>query len=68
MTSTIKQKSSVCIRLSIGQIQLLSRIINSLYNDSYLEEDKSVYSKQRRANLDAIMNKLDAAIERAAGS
>jgi hypothetical protein len=51
------------ISFSIGQAQLLHRIIERSYTDSYPEKDKSIYDSRRRKSLDAILKKIESAIE-----
>lgn len=51
------------ISFSTEQAQLLHRIIERSYTDSYPEKDESVYDKRRRKSLDAVLKKIEAAIE-----
>jgi hypothetical protein len=53
----------VTISFSIGQAQLLHRIIERSFTDSYPEKDESVYDTRRRKSLDTILKKIEAAIE-----
>lgn len=64
MTPIRKHKTSISIRLTIGQAQLLCRVVDRSYSDCYPEKDESVYDKRRRASLDAILKKLETAIEK----
>jgi len=66
MTPTRKQKTSFTIRLSVGQAQLLHRVVDRSFADSYPEKDESIYDARRRKMLDAILMKLEHAIERLA--
>ena len=63
MTPTRKQKTSFTIRLSVGQAQLLHRVVDRCYADSYPEKDESVYDARRRKMLDAILKKIEAGLE-----
>ena len=47
------------IRLTIGQLQLLYRVIDRSYSDSYPEKDQSVYEARRRKALDGILKKIN---------
>lgn len=63
MSPTRKQRTSAAVRLNIGQIQLLSRIVDTVKADSTPESGESEYEIRRYQMLTDILFKLDAAIE-----
>jgi hypothetical protein len=63
MTPTRKQKTSFTVRLSVGQAQLLHRVVDRCYADSYSEKDESVYNARHREMLDTLLKKIEAGLE-----
>jgi hypothetical protein len=60
---TKRRRTSVSVRLNVGQIQLLSRIVDTTRADAVLDDDSTDQEIRRFQLLDDIMRKLDAAIE-----
>jgi len=60
---TKRRRTSASVRLNVGQIQLLSRIVDTTRADAVLDDDSTDQEIRRFQLLDDIMRKLDAAIE-----